>query len=282
MDCFRPQQWKMSLNRALFEASELSLDEMAKIVEFVAHETRHAEQVYLMARWRASQGWTAKMIADRLDIPLDIARKARRNALRSRSPKWMSKLAERVYESAHGEHKMNRFLVLSELEEANKNYRKTQNALKELLSNSDSDPAKIEVAREYFENAKKVCQERYGKYREFAEEQDAWKIGQEAGRIFKESMENADHLRSQITWARYDVKGLEEQVRLAKETWQQKMRGLKTLRKIKVSSERIAAMENLVHSAHNEMLQYARDLKKRRGYLNELQKKLKTVWSGKD
>lgn len=78
---FDPQRWAMTMSEGLFGGNSLSDDKAGELAATVLHESRHAEQFFLVARRRAAQGADARAITRAVGIPGEIATAARARPL---------------------------------------------------------------------------------------------------------------------------------------------------------------------------------------------------------
>jgi hypothetical protein len=68
--------WKFTISNALVTSGALLDEEAARVANATLHESRHAEQHFLAARFSAGQGLDAAAIHTQQDIPTTIAEKA--------------------------------------------------------------------------------------------------------------------------------------------------------------------------------------------------------------
>jgi hypothetical protein len=78
---FIPGDWKIEINRALVNKPSLSNDDTAKIGEVLYHETRHAEQRFLVARRQADEGLDVETMARSLGLKKNIMAVAQHDPL---------------------------------------------------------------------------------------------------------------------------------------------------------------------------------------------------------
>ena len=69
--------WQIALRHSLLERSPLSEADACELAEVLAHESRHAEQYFLAARWLAGKGASAEEIVATIErLPMAIAEQA--------------------------------------------------------------------------------------------------------------------------------------------------------------------------------------------------------------
>ena len=73
---FDPERWEMRLPAALLQQQNLDEATEAKLLGTMAHESRHAEQYYLAARYLAGKGAQPEEVSEQLRIRPDVAQQA--------------------------------------------------------------------------------------------------------------------------------------------------------------------------------------------------------------
>ena len=165
--------WSMDLAKGRFETAKPSAAVMAGVARTIAHESRHCEQWFRMARLEAGRGKKAAAIAKKLQIPQKIADEAEKNPLKADTPE--GKEAEAWYESVYGGKGADRGKVLKALPVLGKalaDAKAATAALPATASQAEKDAAKAKQ-----DEAQKAYDENYAKYRALPEEADAFNVG---------------------------------------------------------------------------------------------------------
>lgn len=105
--------WNLDINETDLKKNNLSDKEAKELADTVYHETRHAEQWYLMAQKRAAEGKTADEIKDELDIPKSVAEAAVKDPLKKGDPR--QSCADALYDSVYGSKAAARNKTLTDL-----------------------------------------------------------------------------------------------------------------------------------------------------------------------
>ncbi|MDT5011958.1 MAG: hypothetical protein QOH57_3575, partial [Mycobacterium sp.] len=75
---FNPSSWTIKLDKAVLADGNASADTINEMMKTILHESRHAEQYWLMARRLYGKGWMAPQIEEALGLRLDVIGSARR------------------------------------------------------------------------------------------------------------------------------------------------------------------------------------------------------------
>lgn len=100
---FNHKSWTMVLNSAHLNDPKMTPDKFVDIMETVYHESRHAEQNFMSARFLAGQNLTAAQVKDNMDLPVGIAKKAVESPIASSTIQGI--VAQGFYDSKFGSHK---------------------------------------------------------------------------------------------------------------------------------------------------------------------------------
>ena len=92
--------WNLDVNPDLMESNALTNDQTKQLGDTTYHESRHAEQWYLMARKQAAEGQTAQQINQDTLIPADVTKTAVQNPMTKNDP--MAGCAEQMHDSVYG------------------------------------------------------------------------------------------------------------------------------------------------------------------------------------
>lgn len=179
--------WTLKVNQSIVSKDTVTEAELAEVSNTFYHEARHAEQYYRVARYVAGLGMSANYIATRLGIPARIAKEAVSNPLKA--PGILDEMLGNAKELAQEFEEAKRWTdslgpvgtkrykkVMAELKEAEKALEDALAAFK--ASQTDENKEKVKKARD-------VYNKKYLEYRNFVEEKDAWKVGGEAEKAFK-------------------------------------------------------------------------------------------------
>lgn len=152
----------------------------AKVAEaagIVAHEARHCEQWFRMARLqvaRSKKPDTAD-IARRLGVPKRIVDLAATKPLDGKSPEATE--ARKWHESVYGGKRDHREKVLTDIDRLGKRLAAARKELAEVSAKPGVRENEIARARQKYNEAKKAFDPVYKQYRALPEEADAWIVG---------------------------------------------------------------------------------------------------------
>jgi peptidoglycan hydrolase-like protein with peptidoglycan-binding domain len=158
--------WTLALGQTPFSADSVTGEEAADMANTVYHESRHAQQWFLMARMLAGQRQTASQIATGMGIPANIAAQAVANPAAPGSTEAVE--AAGFYESVYGGHAAARNQTLDDVEKLDTKQKAARQAF-------EDDPTPLNQAR--LAAAKAAFEEAYARYRNLPEEADAWRQG---------------------------------------------------------------------------------------------------------
>ena len=149
---FQFRTWTMVLRRSAL-AEPLSAGALTGLVQTFAHETRHPEQWFRVARLLAGQGMKADAIAREMRIEPEYARAAHRRPLDPASPEAAE--AAQWYESVYGAGAAERKRVLDLLpaaatgvDLAKDQYEQARKALIAIRADPEATPEQKEAARQ--------------------------------------------------------------------------------------------------------------------------------------
>ncbi len=177
------------VNEDLIKKGTLSDADAKTLAEHTYHESRHAEQWYMMARLLASQGKSKDEIAKTMKIPDTMAEKAHGDPL----PKGgcAEQCAQKMYDSVYGANAAKRSQVLKDMKESvaktNKAAEAFNNAQKKLDAVKNDPKATADQKKsaedernkklKEYQDAAKDSDPKYKAYRDLPEEEDAWEQG---------------------------------------------------------------------------------------------------------
>jgi hypothetical protein len=180
---FQFTTWVMELHKARFEVAKPSAEHLAGVARTIAHESRHCEQWFRMARLEAGRGKDAKVIAREMGIPKKIAEAALKSPLKADGPE--GKEADAWYESVYGGKSAARRKILKDLPVLTKAYNDAKAENERVSKSTSASQTEKKVAQRKQAEAKKAYDECYAKYRALPEEADAWKVGEAVERGVK-------------------------------------------------------------------------------------------------
>ena len=185
--------WSVAINQRLLSQTVMTPDAIKQLGDTLFHETRHAEQWWLIARRDAAEGLSAKDSAVKRHIDPITASKAAKDPLPATGPQRAC--ADSMYESVYGSGRAHRNSVLTDLKNfpgkiatataeydaQAKAYRAMYNDPK--ILNADKLTAYNEVNKKMSEiqKLKSEYAKCYADYRALPEEADAWEAGTRAG-----------------------------------------------------------------------------------------------------
>jgi hypothetical protein len=152
--------------------------DMAAVGELVYHETRHAEQTWQMARMRAAMGDDAATIANKMNIPQELAEKAVANKLEKASDEF--KAADQWFESMFGKGSKRRNELLEKgglYDQAEAKTAAAKKAYTDAKSKPGATAQEIDQAHAKWVEEWNKYNELDREYRALPEEQDAYLVG---------------------------------------------------------------------------------------------------------
>lgn len=190
----RFQTWSIAINPALTNKPVLTDGELAALSDTIYHETRHAEQWWLIARRDAADGLTMPQIVRQRGIHFPVVQAALKVPLDKKSP--LRPCADAMYDSVYGKNGASRNATLKALsvdraaiDAAAAKCAASQKAYDALAKNPAAKPAdKAAALRQWQQDytAWKVATAKfnanYSAYRALPEEADAWDSGSRAGK----------------------------------------------------------------------------------------------------
>jgi hypothetical protein len=96
---FRADSWGLFLNEDMVNDATLDNEEAADVANTTLHESRHAEQAFLAARFSAGEGNSAAEIHDQLSVNAGIAAIAVRRRFTSETPGRIRSLGRRMFDA---------------------------------------------------------------------------------------------------------------------------------------------------------------------------------------
>jgi hypothetical protein len=187
---FEQSEWKYILSDEVMTADALNDEDAAELSNTTMHESRHAEQSFLAARYSAGANKkNAAELAAEQEIPESIAKQALAKKFDAKTDPKVAALGERMYEANVTEGEKNqetRDDTDAEIKNLNKKRFAAQSSLRAL--NRQANSAAISDAKAKRDDLKAqiaVVEKRYALYRNIPYEADAHEVGDAAGLAFK-------------------------------------------------------------------------------------------------
>ncbi len=192
---FDQRLWRMELSRALLSKATITEQDFAKLLNHAYHEARHGEQFFTMARREA--GMAGKTVDDLikgkdaggLAIDPDVAKAAMGSKLAPDSAEAL--MAAEWYESIYGTGRAARRELLSKIDDAVAHFEQRRSVLdmyKADIKKGSSlfGDADVKAATDAMNEAYAKYEVLHSKYKLLPEEADAWRVGDEAERLYLE------------------------------------------------------------------------------------------------
>lgn len=199
------KDWKLAINNKLLNGNHLPEAKAKELANTVYHESRHAEQWYLIAQQKAAElgGATGetpaqKAIAIRnaMGIPLATAAHAQQHPLDAHDRR--KACAQALNDSIYGAHAAHRNSTLHDQdvkiladEHAQAHFNNVNRAYENLRLNPHADPAVVQrayqgavAAGRQLEAANAARQRAYQAYQQLPEEADALETGDAVGKMY--------------------------------------------------------------------------------------------------
>ncbi len=198
------KDWKLAINKNLLNGNHLPEAQAKELANTVYHESRHAEQWYLIAQQKAAQlggaaGETPAQkvtaIQNAMGIPLDTAAQAQQHPLDAHDGR--KACAQALNDSIYGAHAAHREQTLHDQDvkiladnHAQAHFDNVNRAYEKLRQNPHADPAAVQkayqgavTAGKHLEAANVARQRAYQAYQRLPEEADALETGDAVGKI---------------------------------------------------------------------------------------------------
>lgn len=185
--------WEININEQLTDKNSISDEEFSTLSGTIYHETRHAEQWYLIARRDAADGMTAKQIKNTqaLNNPV-VTKMAIRDPLAKNAPERAC--ADAMYNSVYGTGATSRNATLNALGPntaalrhakagrrwASANFLRISKDPNATAAQKKAAWAAWRAREKDYETALAKDQSGYAAYRALPEEADAWATGDQA------------------------------------------------------------------------------------------------------
>lgn len=197
--------WKLVINKDLLNGNSLPEAQAKELANTVYHESRHAEQWYLIAQQKAAEqrgvaGQTpahqALAIKNAMGIPLHTAAQAQKHPLGAHDGR--KACAKALNDSIYGAHAAQRNRTLADQDKkiraddkARAHFDKVNAAYEKLRQDPNADPAAVQkayrgavAAQKHLEAADAARQKAYRAYQRLPEEADALETGDAVAKIY--------------------------------------------------------------------------------------------------
>jgi hypothetical protein len=185
---FNPGGWEFAISQELVVGTSLGNDDAAQVAMVTLHESRHAEQQFLAARFSAGrEKKSAAALVTEQNIPLTIAQKAVAKKFDAKTDPVAAGLGERMFQAMVTDQKANSESVgKDERPELNKRRFTAQIALAALQrSSTREDMTRAKEAKDALVKQITAVEQWYERYRSLPEEADAHEVGDAAEQAFR-------------------------------------------------------------------------------------------------
>ena len=185
---FSPRQWKFVISQSLVTSNTLDNDEAAIVSNTTLHESRHAEQEFLSARFSAGvNNKDADGIVAEQQIPKVIAQKAVTNKFNAKTDPAIKDLGRRMFKAQVTDSAMNQAISHDDgLDNLEIKRIAAEAALKNLnFIPSARTIAEAKTKRDALKAQIVIVEDKYTLYRNIPYEADAHEVGDAAEQAFK-------------------------------------------------------------------------------------------------
>ncbi len=185
---FTASFWKFTISEALVTSGMLNDTDAAEVANTTMHESRHAEQHFLAARYAAGvENKDSLTIASEQDIPGTIADQAVAKKFDAGTDPTVFTLGKRMNQAMITEGAQNQAISDDDgLADLATKRSEAQTALQTLKSNATAQTIATATAKRDALRAQiTVVEQKYGLYRNIPYEADAHEVGDAAGEAFK-------------------------------------------------------------------------------------------------
>jgi hypothetical protein len=152
------------------------------MAETVFHESRHAEQWYLMARMLAGQGNEPAQIHDKTEMQLDACKEAYGNPLNASETKGVE--AQGFFDSVYGGGADKRDQLLAALGPLRDARQAAEDEYDKVDAKPDATLDDKKAALDKWDAAYHAFKDVHDQYKALPEEKDAWAVGDEVGAAY--------------------------------------------------------------------------------------------------
>ncbi|ADW67342.1 PAAR domain-containing protein [Granulicella tundricola] len=175
------QNWRLDMNPALMNSPDLTNQQTEDLGNTLYHESRHAEQWYLIGRKEAGEGKTAAQIRQSTQMLGSTATAAAAHPLAKNDP--MAACAGQMFNSVYGTGAAHRNTVLTALGPNRTAYNAALANYNAVNANPASTLAQKQAAYAAYQSAAATDTANYNQYRALPEEADAWHAGNSVGSL---------------------------------------------------------------------------------------------------
>lgn len=177
------QSWRLDVRPSLLSSPDLTNEETQTLGDTLYHESRHAEQWYLIGRRKAAEGQTAAQIQQSTAMLQSTANAAAAHPLPKNDP--MAGCASKMDASVYGAGATHREKVLTALEPTETNYTDARAKYDALNLDPTATLQQKQAAWANLQAAQHTYTTNYNMYRALPEEADAWHTGDSVGQLLK-------------------------------------------------------------------------------------------------
>lgn len=167
--------WALQLGDEKLKSAAMSDADAKVFANDAFHETRHAEQWYLMAQKRAAAGKSAAEISDEMAIPISVAESAVKNPLSKGDVRQAC--ADALYGSVYGDRAAHRSEVFRKLHQTHTELDAALAEQERVGADAKSTPAQSKAAQAHWDKIYASYKKAFDGYRALPEEADAWQAG---------------------------------------------------------------------------------------------------------
>lgn len=146
------QRWRIEINPTLLQKEHLAPEDAAKLGDTLYHETRHAEQWFLMARRQAAEGDSADEIIKQLEVPTKVAKAAASSPLLASDHRRAC--ADTLHRSVYGANRNHRFTTLTNLASQGAQIATANSQYQQAKAISDSLAAQLKAGEQIYQQMK--------------------------------------------------------------------------------------------------------------------------------
>jgi hypothetical protein len=167
-----PAAWRLDLETNNLASASLPDATVKSFADTVYHETRHAEQWYLMARLLAGNGKTAHQISRQLGLPKSVAKSAVKHPLAETDARRAC--ASVLFDSVCGKGSTHRNRLLKQADRSYVALKAAHAAHHRSDADARATQEQKEAARQAWQRSYATYQATFKEYQALPEEADAW------------------------------------------------------------------------------------------------------------
>jgi uncharacterized Zn-binding protein involved in type VI secretion len=178
-----PSTGNITINPDLMNSASMSNSQASDLGDTIYHETRHSEQLYLVARSLAGEGETASEINQKFGIPNSFSSTGAKHPMKHDDP--LKPCAQKIFDSLYGKNSAHRENVLTQEPLAEKALDAARSKAKAISSDPTSTMADKAAAEVDEQKALSIYKTYYNQYKNLPEEADAWQTGEAVGKLLR-------------------------------------------------------------------------------------------------